>query len=259
MIRDEIKEIIDSKSILKSLVVKNLIGHYRNSILGFSWNFIIPIMMMIIYYVVFTEIRQNAMPDFWIFISSAIFPFSFMVSNLTNGCGCIISNGSLIKKVYFPRAIVVLAQVISSFIILLIGLSLVIVAIIITGYPINFSIGMLPIIILLMLAFTIGYTLALSAITVYVRDIQYFLSSMSVAFFFVTPMYFMAEEATGLLQTIIWLNPFTYFIEPIHQIVYSGSMPNAIIVVVCVILSIASMTLGCIIFKKLEKGFVERL
>ena len=184
-----VKDIIDSRNILKSLVVRNLVGRYKNSLLGFAWDFVTPAIMMFVYYVVFTQIRSSDIPDFWIFVSSALFPFNFMISNLTVGSGCIVSNASMIKKIYFPREIIVLSQVISSLVILIIGYAIVFFAIVVSGHNLDWVVLFFPIVLFLMFMFTVGFTLLFSSITVYIRDVQYLLSSLSMVFFFMTPMY----------------------------------------------------------------------
>ena len=108
--KNEIKEIYDSRNIIRSLVGKNLFGYYKNSALGFVWHFVMPTVMMIVYYVVFTEIRTVPIPNFWIFMASALFPFTFMLSNLSGGAGSVVANAAMIKKMYFPKEILVFSN-----------------------------------------------------------------------------------------------------------------------------------------------------
>ena len=260
MISDKIREIYDSKSILRSLVSKSLFGHYRNSILGFGWHFVLPLILMTVYYIVFTEIRASPMQDFWAFIACGIFPFNFMMTNLTGGASAIVSNAGIIKKMYFPREIIVLANVISSFIVMIIGYGLILTLMAIFGITLNpIVLLLLPIYFMLMAIFVIGYTLLFSSLTVYIRDIQFFLSSISTIFFFLTPMYFSSTDISGMMGNIIWVNPFTYFIEAFHKIVYYGTIPEIDLLAMCIILSMTSLTIGIVVFHKLKRGFAERL
>lgn len=252
-------EIKDSRNILKSLVIKNLIGRYKNSMLGFLWHFFTPIMMIMVYYIVFTEIRQSTIPNFWIYLATGLFPFNFMLSNLTNGCTCIISNSNMIKKMYFPRVIIPLAQVISSLIIMMIGYAIVIICILISGYSLQYTITLIIPIIVIMTLFVLGMVLLVSALTVYIRDIQYLLGSISMAFFFITPMYFTIDKISGIISYVIWINPFTYYVEAFHQVVYYGICPDIYIIGSTIALALASLIIGWAVFDKLKKGFVERL
>lgn len=259
-LRKEIRDIYQSRAILRSLVTKNLFGRYRNSFLGFGWHFVMPIVMILVYYIAFTEIRTSSIPDFWVFIASGIFPFNFMLSNLTGGAGAVVSNSGLVKKMYFPREILVFAHVISNFIVMVIGYSIILVAIFISGYGFNLSaLAVLPLLLIVMAMFSMGCALLFSSLTVYVRDIQYTLMSISMVFFFLTPMYFMGSDATGILSRIIWMNPFTYFVESFHSIVYLETIPDVGILMMCLLISIVSFAIGYAAFARLKKGFAERL
>lgn len=258
-VRNDFKRIYDSRQVLKALIVKNLVGRYRYSLLGFSWHFVMPLLLLFIYYIVFSQIRAVAIPDFWIYLASGLFPFSFMVSNLVGGSACVVNNGGMVKKMFFPREIIVLSQVISTFIIMLIGYGIILLAILITGYGIGPSLIMLPVFFLLSFIFVLGIVLFFSSLTVYIRDIQYFLSSVSMIFFFITPMFFLLDSITGLFRVVVLINPITYFIESFHQIVYNQSFPDSLFFSIAVVLSVVSFILGLLVFRKLKDGFAERL
>ncbi len=259
-IRTELREIWDSRNILRSLVSKNLFGRYRNSALGFAWHFIMPLMMLAVYYVVFTSIRTSNIPDFWVYLAAGIFPFNFMVSNLAGGANAVTGNAGMVKKMYFPREILVLAHVLSSFIIMLLGYISVLAVVVLAGFPLDpVALLLLPVVLILSVLFVTGYVFLFSALNVYVRDVQYILSSLSMIFFFMTPMYFTVDTVSGILSKIIWFNPFTYFIEAYHSLIYSGTIPEIRILVMCVLLPIVSLTVGWLVFRRLRRGFAERL
>ena len=254
-----LRNLYSHRSIFKSLVINELIGKYRNTAIGFSWHFLMPAILLLLYYVMFTGLRSNDYENFWIYLAAGIFPFSFMNGNLTNGTTTITSSANLIKKMYFPREIIPLSRVFSSFIISLFGLLIVIIATIVSGHLEGISTLLLPAILVLMFFFVLGYVLILSAINVFFRDIQYFFASISMLFFFITPMYYLPEETTGLLSTIIWINPFTYFVNSIQQILYYNMIPSISNIIMCAILSATLLLLGTIVFNLLKNKFAERL
>ena len=259
-LKTELYEIYQSRSILFSLVRKDLIGKYKNSALGFLWHFLIPLMMLIVYYVTFVVgIRVAPIDNFVIYLASGLFPFTFMTSNLSGGAGCITGNSGMVKKMYFPREILVLSHVISEFIIMLIGYIVIFILIVVTGFDIKMTALTIIPIFMLMFVFVIGYTFLFSELNVYVHDVQYFLSSITMVFMFLTPMYFTVTDLQGSLQALIWLNPFTYFVEAFHSAIYFGNIPSLKVWIGCIILPTISLILGLIVFHKLKKGFAERL
>ena len=255
----DLKEIYDSRSTFRALVVKNLFGRYKNSVMGFAWHFVLPVIMMCVYYVVFNTIRAKAVPDFWVYMSSGLFPFTFMISNLNRGPAAITSNASMVKKMYFPRSILILAEVASEFIVLLIGYVMVFAGMFVIGYDLGISIIMLPIVLITMAIFVTGYVLFLSAVTVYIRDLQYLINSLSMVFFFITPLYFMMSDVDGIFATIIALNPFAYYVQACEQILYFGSFPEMNIMIMCIVMPLASIVAGIIVFRSLRRGFAERI
>ena len=259
--RKEMREIYESRSILRSLVAKNLYGKYRNSILGFAWNFITPMILMLMYYVVFSEIRgDSGIENRWVFISTAIFLFHFLTRSITGGTTAFTGNANMIKKMYFPREILVLARAISSMIVCLIGYSIVLIFLAVTSYPMDWvCVLVLPVVLILAFIFGVGCIFLLSSLAVYVRDIQFALGSIGIAFFVFTPMRYMASTGSGILAVVIWCNPLTYYIESVHNILYWGVMPDAGIFVMCVLLSFGMLFIGYGTFRRLRYGFVKRL
>lgn len=257
---NDFKEFFSSINILKSLTTKNLFGRYRNTTLGFVWHFVTPLMMMGVYYVVLTEVRVTSREDMWVYLTSALFPFNFMISNLTSGASSFINNSGMVKKMFFPRSMIVIAQVLSSFVVLLIGYLIVILIIVMSGFQINYIMLLcLPLILFLTMVFVLGYSLFFSTVTVYVKDIQYVLGSTSIIFFFLTPMYFFMADLSGVLSYVIWLNPFTYFVEVYHQLIYFGDIYDAKYFLICVILSISSLLIGLMTYNRLKGGLAQRL
>ena len=260
IIVNDLVELYRYKSVLRALTTKYLFGNYKNSILGFGWHFVMPIVYLIVYYIVFSNMGSGMLPDFWIYLSCGLFPFHFMVNNLAASAGSLVNNSGLIKKMYFPRSIVIFSLILSAFIINCLGYLIVLFAIILSGFDLNYGMLLyLPLFFILMFIFVVGYSLILSAITVYIKDIQYLLSSMVIVFFFMTPMYFTVDNVTGLFAQVLWYNPFTYYVEAYHSLVYFGVFPEFKVVLGCVIIPVIFLIVGIAVFRLLKHGFAERL
>lgn len=257
----DLKEIYNSRSILRSLVAKNLYGKYRNSFLGFAWNFITPLVYLILYYIIFTEIRTGtSIENRWVFISTAIFLFTFLTHCITGGTRVFTGNAGMIKKMYFPKEILVLANAISSMIVCLIGYAIVLIALVVTSYHLDWTCVLLLVpLLVLAFVFGIGCIFFLSSIAVYVRDIQYALGSIGIALFIMTPMRYMASEASGIQSVLIWYNPLTYYVEFVHDILYFSQMPSMLYAIMCTVLAFTMLIIGYAVFRKLRHGFVKRL
>ena len=253
--------IYSSRTILLSLVRKDLVGKYRNSFVGMGWHFLMPIFLLAIYYITFTSgVKASPVDNFVIYLASGLFVFTFMVINVTNGTSCITSNSGIIKKIYFPRELVVIAQVISTSVVMLIGYLIVFIVIVFIGFDLNpISLLLVPAIIFLAILFVLGFVLLLSSVNVYYRDIHHLINSVSIIFYFITPMYYTVDSISGSLSAIVWINPFTYYVELMHTCVYYGEIPDISLILSTVAISLVSFTLGMIVFNRLKNGFAERL
>ena len=117
-LKKDMWEIYDHRNVLRSLIAKNLYGKYRNSFLGFAWNFLTPLILMVMYYIMFTEVRSgSSIENRWLFIGSTIFLFNFLTGCIVGGTNVFTGNVGLIKKMYMPKEILVLARTISSMIV----------------------------------------------------------------------------------------------------------------------------------------------
>ena len=166
----------------------------------------------------------------------------------------------MIKKMYMPKEILVLANAISSMIVCVIGYAIVLVVLLVTSYPLDWAcVLLLPFILALAFVFGVGCLFLLSSLAVYVRDIQYALGSIGIALFIMTPMRYMASDATGILSILIWCNPLTYYVEFVHDILYFSQMPSVFYTNMCTVLAFAMLIIGYAVFRKLRHGFVKRL
>jgi ABC-2 type transport system permease protein len=250
----------ESRSILYSLVRKNLEGQYKNSYLGFLWQFITPTVTILLFYIVMTGIRESQIEDYWLYLCSGQFMFTFLQTNLINGAGCIVNNAGMIQKMSFPREIIVLAQVMSSFIVMCIAYAIILVLMVITGCEFGLVPMLLFIPVMLVAAvFAAGMAFLFSAVTVYVRDVQHFINAFARVLFWITPMFYLVGETSGLLFMLIWWNPFTYYVEAFHDILYYVEVPELWQMGIGIVLAFATFAVGLAVFRKLKGRFADKL
>ena len=131
-------EVYKYRQMVFSLVRKDLRGRYKGSVLGFLWTFVNPLLQMCIYTVVFSTIMRMGIDKFYIFLFVALVPWLFFSSCLQSGATVILQNQDLVKKIYFPRLVLPIAYVTSSFVNMLLSFLVVFAVLIFTGYGISF-------------------------------------------------------------------------------------------------------------------------
>ena len=252
------KEVWDNRIILMALVRRNTAGRYKNSYVGFLWHLLLPVMMIVVLTITFTYIKVRPIENFWIYLSAAIFPVTFM-----SGClrgRAIVTNSKYITKSNMPREIVVIASVLTEFITVVFAYLIIIMVILLSGQYVNwYGFAMIPVELILMFIFSLGCAYLVSTVTVFISDVGYFMSVAMRLVVWVTPTFFFVEDATGLLGIIVKYNPFTYFVEVFHDILYFGVFPHVEYLVMSVILAFATFLIGAYVFFHYENRFPEVL
>lgn len=252
-------EIYKYREFLKTSIKKDFRGKYKKSILGVLWSFLNPLFQLLIYALVFPFILKNDVDNYIIFLIVALMPWNFFNMTILQSAACIVSNGGIIKKVFFPREILPISTTTSNLINFLITCIIVFAALFISGIGIGPSIVMLPLIVLIQYIFQLGLSFIFSSITVYIRDIEYLLNVFMMLMFYMCPIVYSADMIPNKFLPLFKLNPMFHIIEYYRQILYYKQMPNITNLLWLLGFCIIILALGLMIFKKLEKRFAEEL
>ena len=195
-----IKEIYAYREMIFSLVRRDLKGRYKGSVLGFMWTFINPLLQLGVYTLVFSIIMRNDIEDYYLFLFVALVPWIFFSTSVTGGSHCIIAQQDMVKKIYFPREVLPIAFVTSQFVNMILSFIVIFFVIIISGRGFNFiALLYLPIIMIAEYLLALSAAMLTSAITVYLRDIEYILGIISMAWQFLTPIMYPVEASPPAL------------------------------------------------------------
>ena len=110
-IAQTVRDVYDNRIILMALVRRNTAGRYKSSYVGFLWHLLLPVLTIVVLTITFTYIKPRPIEYFWIYLSAAMFPVTFMSSSLRGRA--IVANSKYITKTSMPREIVVLASVLT--------------------------------------------------------------------------------------------------------------------------------------------------
>ena len=198
------------RGLIQSLVARELKARYRGSILGFFWSFFNPLLLLLVYSIVFKYLQaahDARVEPYALFMFCGILPWTWFSSSLLDAAGSLISGGNLIKKVLFPAEILPIVTVLANMVHFFFGL--VILAGFLVWYqrPLNLSeLAVFPLAVAIQLILTTAFALLLSALTVHFRDIRDILSNLLTLWFFSTPIlypYFIFTNPDGSVKTFI--------------------------------------------------------
>lgn len=263
-----LKELYDYREMIISLVRKDLRGRYKGSVLGFLWTFINPLLQLVVFTLVFSIIMKAGYEQYYLFLFVALVPWMFFASSVQDGSTSILREKDMVKKIYFPREVLPIATVTSSFVNMLLTFIVIFIVLIISGRGINpVALMCLPVVMIVQYILCLGFAMIVSSLTVYFRDLQYILGIVVMAMQYLTPVMFGSElvekavvgKSYGPMILFIYnnLNPMTPIIQIYRQIMYYKEVPDLSTLLVALAMGIVFIMIGEVLFKKLQKGFAE--
>ncbi|MHB1986743.1 MAG: ABC transporter permease [Acidimicrobiales bacterium] len=271
------REILATRELLVFLIRKELKVRYKSSFLGFLWSFLNPAMVLMIYFVVFRFIEHTPIQDFAIYLFCGLLPWNLFNTALLSASGTLVANAGIVKKVAFPREILAFAQV--GVAACYFFFQTCILVLFLVGFQVMPNWRYLPELLLALLCdlvFSAALCLMLSALNVYMRDIEHLIQVVLVALFFAEPIVFPFATVGPRLAKhhLLWLflaNPLTSMVLAFQQCIY-GHVKGAAGVLasyggtfylelLCGVLaaSLLLFYLGMLLFRRVEGNFAEEL
>lgn len=247
------------REFLKTSILKDFRGKYKKSILGVLWSFLNPLFQLLIYSIVFPYIMGNKIENYTVFLIVGLMPWTFFNNTIIQSAACIVTNGGIIKKVYFPREILPISTLTSNLINFLITEFIVFIALFVCGIGIGKSIIMFPVILVLQYILQMGFAFIFSSITVFVRDVEYIINIFMMLMFYLCPIVYEANMLPDELLKYFKLNPMFEIINLYRQILYEKQMPDLMLIIKLFVICIVVLIVGYMLFKKLQKRFAEEL
>ena len=253
------KNLYQYRELLKTNVQKEIRGKYKGSFLGVLWSFLNPLLMVLVYALVFSIILKQDIPNYIIFLIVGVIPWNFFTTVITQGTNCIWINGGIIKKVFFPREILPVSVVLAGLVNFLISCIIILIFVFFSGIGFSWHLIWLPLIAVLQTLFSLGLLFALSAIDVYVRDVEYLVNFLLSLLFYATPIVYSVDAIPENFTWIFKFNPMTYIIEGYRDIFYYQTTPEMGSLLIVLVIGILLCITGYLLFNKLQKKFAEEL
>ncbi len=267
MLKD-VKELWGYRELVTNLVVRDLKVRYKNSVLGVVWSWLTPLLMMLVFSLVFGFLwKREDIHNYSIFFLSAFLPWNFFTGSVMGGIPSVVANGHLIKKVHFPREVLPISVVLSNLVNFLVALPVFFFLALISGQPITPWVLLLPIPILIQVIFSIGIVLILSTLEVFYRDTHMLMDPVIQAWFFLTPIFYtvnsLPTSVTLLGVTVnprLWLfrlNPMASIINTYQDILYHGTLTQLDFLIRTAVTAVAILIFGYWFFRHFSNRFGE--
>jgi ABC-2 type transport system permease protein len=273
-----VRDIVGERELLGLLVRRELRARYKDSILGFFWSLARPLAMLLVYYVAIGKFlgaeqvpgKPGGIPNFAIYIFSGLTAWQLYSDIVVGGTGSIVANSGLIKKVYVPREVFPLSVVGSSFVNFLIQLGVLLAGTAVTGaFPTGSRWGYFLLALCVLVVFATAMGMLLSAVNVYLRDVQYLVEILIVIFFWASPIIYswgmVDERIDGFLEGLYLANPMTPVVLAFQRTFWvagdSQPYPENLTALLGIMLAASLVLLWAAqrVFSRLQANFAQEL
>jgi lipopolysaccharide transport system permease protein len=254
-----ISNLWDYRHLTLKLAISEFKLRYKNSILGFFWSLLEPLLMLLVLYVVFTNFMRVNVEHYQLFLLMGIISWNMLSRGTTMSLNSIIGKPGLVQKVYFPREVLVISSCITALLMTLLEFIVFGLFMLIFNVMPSITIMYFPPVLFVEFLFILGLSLGLAALNVYYRDMQYIWAVVMQAGFFAAPIIYPISIIPEKYVWIIMLNPMTRIIDMLRgSVIYSTSpiFGDGIFILAAAFIVLVA---GYLIFLRLEPGFAEEM
>ncbi|WP_151733825.1 ABC transporter permease ['Paenibacillus yunnanensis' Narsing Rao et al. 2020] len=258
MINDWI-DVYNYREFLKNSVSKDLRTRYRGSVFGFLWTFLNPLLMLVVYSVLFSIVVRMQVDNYPLFLFSTLLSWNFFSTTILSGSSIIVNSGNLIKKIYFPHEILPISVVMGGLVNYIYGLVILIPALSIYGYYPNTNYIYLPLILLIQVILTLAITFLVSSLTVFFRDLEHMLVIIVNALFYLSGVLFPLSTVPERARWLFDFNPIAMLMASYRDVFYYNQTPDMFTLSMIGLFSFVLLIVAQRIFAKLKFRFIEEI
>lgn len=277
----KLRELWAYRELIVNLVLRDLRVRYKGSALGYLWTQLAPLLLMLVFWFVFSRLQPSAISMFPVFLIVGLLAWNFCNEAVVGGARSVIDNGNLIKKVFFPREVLPLVSVLSSLLNYLLSLPMMFLLIALVQLAtlgrLNFrwTVAYLPVLLIIQTMLLSGLALLMSALAVRFRDFVHLIGILMQFWFFLTPVVYSLDALNAtvagvpLAAAVRWLNPMASLIEFYREILYGQAVPAPNVptpglpaldsVLRVLVTALAALTIGYWVFQRRSGSFGEDL
>ncbi len=250
--------------LLRQLVKKDIRQRYQGSVLGVLWSLLVPVLMLVIYTFIFSEVFQAKWSidtadtyQFALMLFCGLSTFNLIGEVMNRSTTLIQSNANYVKKVIFPLEILPVVLVLSALFHCVVSFGILIAARFLLYHSISSTLYLLLPAMLPLVVLAVGIGLFIAAISVYLKDVGNVISVLVTVLMYLSPVFFPLNAVPKEFRIICEMNPITYMIENIRNIVLYEVSINAVFFAISCAAAFAVFFIGYAVFMRTKEGFAD--
>ncbi len=243
-------EIFRYRDLVMTLVARELKVRYRRSVIGFVWTMLQPLLMMLVFYLVFSKLFRFNLPHYPVYALAGILFWNFFSQSIVSSMNSLRGNAPLLQKMPVPKAVFPLATVISGVVNLVFALLPTLVILILLEHTLSPALLFLPVSILLVGLFTLGAGLLLSPLAVFFSDVVELVGVLLTVLMYLTPIFYPMAILPDNVRWVVRFNPLRSVLEVFRDPIHYGKIPPLEHLAVCVGITAVALALGGYAFRR---------
>ena len=250
-------------ALIGNFVKRDLQARYKGSAIGLFWSVVHPLVMLVLYTYIFSAILRvrvgaaEGTGNFAIYLFCGLLPWYAFAEGVNRSTGVILEHANLIKRTIFPSQVLPIYPVVSGIFNQLIGLGILLIALLITSHPLSLLILLLPAILLLQFALTVGLAWIVAGITVFVRDLGQIVGMVMTIWVFLTPIFYPPTLVPERLRFLLAANPMYALVESYRCLILKGQLPSWQSLAVLAFVALPIFLLGYWMFTRMQGAFAD--
>jgi len=247
------------RDLVRELLAKEFKVRYKSTVLGYVWSLLNPLAFTLIYYFVFSQLGRQEVPGmpYALFLVTGLFPWQWFQNSVTAANGFFLGNAALIKKVRFPRFLLVLTGVLNDLIHFLVSIPVIALFMLLVGKHPSWSwIWQLPVLVLVQLAMTFGLALVVATTNLFFRDLERLVGIFMLMWFFLTPIVYPATLIPPERQWVLRVNPVTPLVDCWRAVLVEGRLPLGPLAA-SMLVGLCFTALGTLAYRRAQWRFAE--
>lgn len=257
---DNILRIIcERRSLIFLLAFNDVKLRYRNSVLGFVWSFLEPLLMLTVLYLVFTHVIRADIENYPLYLLLGLIIWYMFARGSTMGMSSLVEKAGIIQKIYFRREIVVLSSTLTAFIMMTFEFAAFVFFLALFEFIPPLTALLFPLLLIDLFFLTLGLSLILSVLNVKFRDINFIWQVIIQAGFFLSPIIYRMDIFPENIREILQLNPLVPILDTAHNLVLYNILPTPLTTTYILLSTAIIFFVGYIVFRAYSKNIVEAL
>ncbi|HSH00915.1 MAG TPA: ABC transporter permease [Anaerolineae bacterium] len=257
-----LQQLYQHRELLGAWTMRTIRARYKQSMVGGLWAILQPTANAIIFTIIFTQLVPiNTEPiPYIVFSYTALIPWTLLATGITDMSNTLVENMGLITKIYFPREVLLMAQLLARLVDFAIATSILLVLIIIYRQQIDFDpivFLAFPLILLIQLALMLGLGLIISSINVFYRDVKHLVTLGLQIWLYLSPIIYPVTRIPEQYHTLYFLNPMAGILEAYRAVWLYGQWPDSSSLLLSATISFFLLIFGYFFFKRVEINFAD--